>query len=409
MHAVNITMIADELPFPPVHGGRLDVWRQLIVMAEAGLDVQLICWYHEKTESAQLEDVTREVRRVVADLVAIPLKNGLKAKCLTLVRLRRFPFYVAIRMLTNGEWASIPQRVRKFAPSLVLVESIYGGELARALADRLSLPLAVRTQNVEHKYIPRQAQLADHWRMRVRLHLTTLHLEQFELALLRRSRHFFDISIEDLQYWRDRGLTHGTWLPPFAATQSAGVSSEGEDYDLVFLGNLYTPSNVEAVMWLVSDIFPLVRNARPGATLLIAGRAPTAAVRRVCESGEAVTLQADPADAMQVYARGRVLVNPALHASGISMKSLEMLQVMRPVVSTPQGLQGLPADVKNLFRVARNGQDFAEAIVGCLRAPDLDQRERAAVLDRYFGQSAKSAFVSFLRRLASNDSREGET
>jgi hypothetical protein len=400
IHAVKITIVADELPFPPVHGGRLDVWRQLMVLAEAGLDVQLICWYHEKTESGRLEEATRQVKRVVADLVAIPLKKGLTAKWLTLVRLRRYPFYIALRMLTNIEWVPILQRVREFAPSLILVESIYGGELAQGLAGPLGLPLAVRTQNVEHKYIPRQAGLADHWRSRIRLRLTALHLEKFELALLRRSRHFFDISIDDLQYWRGRGLTHGTWLPPFVATQSASANADGPEYDLVFLGNLYTPSNVEAVMWLVANVLPRVRKGRPGTTLLIAGRAPTSSVRRLCESGENVILQSDPADAMQVYARGRVLVNPAQHASGISMKSLEMLQVMRPIVSTPQGLHGLPADVKNLFRVAGNGQDFAEAVVDCLRHPQIDQRVRAAVLDKYFGQSARSEFVSCLRRLA---------
>ena len=400
-------MVADEFPFPPVHGGRLDVWRQLLVIAEADLQVQLICWYRDTTESAQLDEATREVKRVVADLVAIPLKTDLKAKWLTLARLHRYPFYVAIRMLTKAEWLSVPQRVREFAPSLILLESIYGGELAQGLAHRLRLPLAVRTQNVEHRYIPRQVRLADDWRTRLRLRLTALHLKKFELELLRRSRHFFDISIEDLQYWRDSGLTHGTWLLPFTTTQPPSADVVEAAYDMVFLGNLYTPSNVEAVTWLVADVFPRVRNARPGATLLIAGRAPAAAVRRACERVENVILKPDPPDAMQLYARGRVLVNPALHASGVNMKSLEMLQVMRPIVSTPQGVQGLPVDVQNLFRVARNGHDFAEAVVDCLIAPQIDRSVRTAVLDKYFGQSAKSAFVESLRRLALGDGRGG--
>jgi hypothetical protein len=403
---VKITIVADEFPFPPVHGGRLDVWRQLLAIAEAGLEVQLICWYHDKTESAQLDEATREVTRVVADLVSIPLKTGLRAKCLTLARLRRYPFYVAIRMLTKCEWLSVPKRVREFAPSLILLESIYGGELAQGLAQRLSLPLAVRTQNVEHKYIPRQARLANDWRTRLRLRLTALHLKKFEMALLRQSRHFFDISISDLQYWRDRGLTHGTWLPPFATMQPANGVEEAT-YDVVFLGNLYMPSNVEAVTWFIANVFPQVRSARPGTTLLIAGRAPTAAVRRACESFENVILKPNPVNAMQLYARGRVLINPALHASGVSMKSLEMLQVMRPIVSTPQGVQGLPADVQNLFRVARNGQEFAAAVVVCLIAPEIDRNERAAVLDRYFGRSAKTAFVEALRRLAFDEGRRG--
>jgi len=402
MHAVKVTIVADELPFPPVHGGRLDVWRQLIVVAEAGVDIQFICWYHPKAESARLEEVTREVKRVVADLIAIPLKRGMSARWLTLARLRRYPFYVAMRIMTKSEWMSVSQRVRQFAPSLILLESIYGGELAKGIAHRLRLPLAVRTQNVEHKYIPRQARLADHWRTRLRLYLTALHLKRFEFALLRQSRHFFDISMEDLQYWRDSGLTHGTWLPPFAMAQSVSVNADGAEYDLVFLGNLYTPSNVEAVVWLVADVFPRIRKVRPTTTLLVAGRAPTSAVRRACDSSENVILESDPADAMQFYARGRVLVNPALHGSGISMKSLEMLQVLRPIVSTPQGLQGLPADVQNLFRIARNGQDFADAVIGCLRAPAIDRRERARVLEKYFGQSAKSEFVNSLRRLASD-------
>ena len=114
-------------------------------------------------------------------------------------------------------------------------------------------------------------------------------------------------------------------------------------------------------------------------------RRSAGAVRRECERSENVILESNPADATQFYARGRVLVNPAMHASGVSMKSLEMLQVMRPIVSTPQGLQGLPADVQKLFRVARDSQDFAEAVIGCLRAPEIDRSERAGLLEKYFG------------------------
>ena len=52
---------------------------------------------------------------------------------------------------------------------------------------------------------------------------------------------------------------------------------------LVFTGSMDWLPNEDGMLYFVRDILPLVRQAEPGATLSIIGRAPTPAVRKLAE------------------------------------------------------------------------------------------------------------------------------
>ena len=58
---MKITIVAMEIPYPPIHGGRVDVWRRLKMLAELGTEIQLICWSAETPDSEILNIINRYV------------------------------------------------------------------------------------------------------------------------------------------------------------------------------------------------------------------------------------------------------------------------------------------------------------------------------------------------------------
>ena len=106
-------------------------------------------------------------------------------------------------------------------------------------------------------------------------------------------------------------------------------------------------------------------------------------MRSLVNGAAGVDLIANPHDVWPIYAQGRVLVNPARSGSGVNIKSVEMLQLEVPIVSTPVGVGGLPDDVKSQFFVADSPEDFAASILRALdlgvSAVDIEARKRACM------------------------------
>ena len=172
---------------------------------------------------------------------------------------------------------------------------------------------------------------------------------------------------------------------------------------VVFTGTLDYLPNVDAVLWLVSEVMPLVRRAVPAAELEVVGRSPTASVRAAA-TGAGVALAADVADTAGHLAAARVAVVPVRIGSGTRLKALEAMAAARPVVGTSIGLGGLAVREGEQALIADRAPDLAQALVRVLGddalAAGLAAAGRRLVEDRYdwirIGDEFASAITSSL-------------
>jgi polysaccharide biosynthesis protein PslH len=102
--------------------------------------------------------------------------------------------------------------------------------------------------------------------------------------------------------------------------------------------------------------------------VLIAGSSPVPRIRQICEKTEGVTLRINPKSAIDTYRSGRVLINPILKGSGVKIKSIDMLTIGKPIVSTIEGVSGLPEAIKKYFKIAPDAPSFAAASIEFLSA-----------------------------------------
>lgn len=143
----------------------------------------------------------------------------------------------------------------------------------------------------------------------------------------------------------------------------------GRDADtLIFTGNMGYGPNEDAVVWFVSEVWPLLKEAHPNLSFLIAGTNPgerVLALKR--EAG--VKVLGKVADVGEYLGRATVAVAPMRSGSGIQNKVLEAMSAGAPVVATSIANRGVGAAHDRDLLVADTPRDFAQAIATLLGNP----------------------------------------
>ena len=154
---------------------------------------------------------------------------------------------------------------------------------------------------------------------------------------------------------------------------------------LAFTGAMDYWPNIDAVTWFAQSILPLVRQRHPGAIFAVVGSNPSPPVCRLADL-PGVVVTGRVADVRPFLAHADVAVVPMRLARGVQNKVLEAMAMARPVVCTPQALEGIEARPGSHLLVAGDTPDFAKAVLTLLADPGaatLGQAGRALVVGAY--------------------------
>ena len=175
---------------------------------------------------------------------------------------------------------------------------------------------------------------------------------------------------------KTHAVANGIDCEYFAPTHRFASPFTSAGPHLVFTGTMDYRPNVDAVTWFAHDILPLVRQFAPQATFTVVGAKPTRDVQALrAISGVTVTGKVD--DVRPYLAYADIVVAPLRLARGIQNKVLEGMAMGRPVVTTPQGLEGIDAHSDRELFVAGNAAAFAAAVQVAL-APGAEKVGSAA-------------------------------
>jgi sugar transferase (PEP-CTERM/EpsH1 system associated) len=137
---------------------------------------------------------------------------------------------------------------------------------------------------------------------------------------------------------------------------------------LVFTGAMDYWANVDAVTWFAHEIFPALRKQYADVCFYIVGSRPTAQVRALAGNGIVVT--GSVPDVRPYVAHAAVAIAPLRIARGIQNKVLEAMAMARPVVVSPQALEGISAQPGTEVLLAVNAAAFIALIGAQLLQPD---------------------------------------
>jgi glycosyltransferase involved in cell wall biosynthesis len=194
----------------------------------------------------------------------------------------------------------------------------------------------------------------------------------------------------------------GRWLPgarlfvssiPVDVERFAAAAAERPDGPptFVFVGNYVHPPNREAARLLASRVAPAALALRPDLRFVIAGPNPPDELRELARP-PAIEVAGFVPDLEGLLARATAFVAPIVSGGGLRVKLLEAMAGGCAVVSTPLGLNGIPAEPgREVVRVAAV-EEFAGVVLRLADDPAFARRVGAAgraLVDRTFGITAQ--------------------
>ena len=364
---MRILFLTPQLPYPPRQGTALRNWGLIKHLGERHAITLLS--FAEADQAADAPELNAACRQVI--VVPVPRRSSAD-------RLRTLfsPHPDLARRLWSPDFARVlGDLLRESQFDIVHLEGL---EMAPYLPHLRTATLQViyDAHNAEH-VLQRRAFVTDRnhparWSAALYSWLQIHRLEKFEAEVCRAVDWVTCVSEKDAAALRQlvpalqsvivpNGMEVETHIPSPSISLPAPVS-------LVFTGKMDYRPNLDAVLWFVEAILPIVRAAHPEAQFVVVGQKPPERLQRLNgENGIAVTGAVE--DVRPYIARASVYVAPLRMGGGTRFKLLEAMALARPIVSTTVGAEGFGVTSGRELLLADSPADFAAAILGLLSDP----------------------------------------
>lgn len=379
---MKIIFLAHLFPLPQDSGGKIKSYHTLRALSERH-ETHVISFLRTRDEA----DRAPELESMCASVCAVPLVRGrlryLSDAALSLAARRSF---IVSRDFRREMARLVQERVERIRPDVIHIDHLQMAQFV----DFDSAPKTVLDQhNVESTIIRRIAQTSPSQGMRLYARLEWPKLRAYELWACRKASLVTTVSDEDriaLQAM-DPQLTHVHTVPIGVDTDYfRPVERSAGSVNILSIGTMHWPPNVESMLYFYKEILPLVRRQIPQCTLTIAGQQPVAAIRALA-ADPVVRVTGYVSDAREVARDCAVFVVPLLSGSGVRVKILNAMAMGLPIVSTSVGAEGLDARPGTAMLIADTPDGFARAVVEVMKRRDLADRlgreGRALVCEKY--------------------------
>jgi len=193
------------------------------------------------------------------------------------------------------------------------------------------------------------------------------------------------------------------WFEGLAELQQIPIERPPHN-NLLFVGAMNIPSNVEAVTFFVQQVLPRIRAHVPDVQFYIVGSNPSPSVQRLGQE-QGVIVTGEVPSLAPYYAAASVVVVPLFVGGGIIVKTLNGLASGRPVVTTAVGNSGTGAQQgRDLCLVSPDPQEMAITICDLLSNPNRWEQfansGREFIRTHYDWKETVSGLTYFLRGIS---------
>jgi len=359
---LKILFLANRIPYPPYRGDKLKIFN-LAKRLKDKHELHLVTFVQTKSDFKYREDLEKIFKSV--HLIYLP-KWRSALNCIA------------------GLWSKKPLQVLYFDSAALQIKlndllRSYRFDAVHVQHLRMSPYLEKRSD------IPRILDLPDafslYWERRKKIKrnlLITLFesIEQKRVLNYERIIGQYDLSLvcsqEDLEYLRQKHNASNLRLLPNGVDFDI-FSPRHHDYShnhtILFTGNMDYAPNVDAVIYFVHEILPLVHTRFPQTKFIIAGQRP---VKKVLElANDYITVTGFVEDFATMYNNASIVVAPLRFGAGTQNKVLEAMAMGVPVVCSEIGFGGLGIKSGQGAIMQTDAKAFAESVIEVLQSEAL--------------------------------------
>ncbi|WP_152393670.1 glycosyltransferase family 4 protein [Paenibacillus guangzhouensis] len=337
---MKILVVCSDFPYPADHGGRVDTWGRIQVLAELGWTIHLlVCGKQMPTP----EDMN-VVYRYVEDIKLCERRSKL------VDLLYRVPMQVQSR--NELRYVNIDEDY-----DYVLLEGDYVYPILKnPLIKHANVIL--RVHNDEAVYFKALARSTSNRIHKLYYHMESSKFRNLQKNMLKKVDKYLFISSKEFETFQSlHPTTKSLFLPP-PVTKETFLTSSFESKNVVFIGSLFMPNNREAIQWYLEHIHPAMLK-EPGYKFIVAGNSRKQGLNWLDGYDMTNVIVHDTPESLDdIYQQGYLFVNPMQNGAGVKLKTIEAIQNGLPVISTSIGCEGTGLVDNEHILVADSPEEF---------------------------------------------------
>ena len=366
---MKILMLTPYLPYPLLSGGQIRTYN-LLKNLKDDYDITLFSLIKDDAERKNVPHLKKFCTKVEVfkrSQHPFTIRNIVKAGFTS------YPFVVT-RNLVNETLEAVKEELSKNHYDLIHAETFY----MMPNIPKTKVPIILVEQTIEYLGYQSYAKASKLWPIKPFLYMDIAKIKYWEQYYWQHCDRLITMSDNDRDYIRSRHQ-HLNQIDVVAN----GVDSEFFDAvtkklpqspTVLIVGTFKWLPNIEAVTYLVEQIWPLVLANMPTAKLHIVGYSPT---EKILSYGKdpSITVSGNLDDIRSAYATAHVLLAPVKSGKGTRYKILEAMATRTPIVATPLAVEGIAGVVDGKHALLAKGpMELAKHTIRVLQDATLQKK-----------------------------------
>jgi glycosyltransferase involved in cell wall biosynthesis len=200
-------------------------------------------------------------------------------------------------------------------------------------------------------------------------------------------------------------------VPNGVDTEYFTVREEPQEKAIIYTGGMNMFANKDAVMHLINDIWPRIKQSVPEAVFNVIGQDPPEDLISISKRDESIKVHGFVDDIRPYVAKSAVYVVPLRVGGGTRLKVLDSLSQGKAMVSTSIGCEGIDVTDGLNIHIEDDNRAFADRVIELLNNPqrrqELGAEARKLAEQKYAWPSIGHALHEAYESIAKRDNKAG--
>ena len=354
---MKVLMLTPYFPYPLISGGQIRSYNLIKKLAKKHR-ITLFSFIREEKEKRYIPHLEKFCSKVKV----FKRRKAWSPLNILLAGLTPFPFLVAIYYSLTLKRA-IKSELQSFDYDLIHAETFY----VMPNIPKTKIPILLVEQTIEYLVYQNFVQTIGPWLLKPLLYFDVLKIKFWEKHFWQKAKSLSAMSTEDKNLIqkmvnkdiRIEVIANGVDIEFFNKTKKTKTHQP----TILFVGNFKWIPNLDAVNFLVKDIWPKIKREVKNAKLWIVGQNPTEQIKKLTSLKKDILVDDAVEDIRDAFSKSDILLAPIRNGRGTKYKVLEAMATNTPVVATPIGVEGIEVLDKTNVLIANNATGLAEKTV----------------------------------------------
>lgn len=366
---MRILQLCNKAPYPANDGSSIAICTLAEGLADNGIELHLLPINTKKHFKAEADVPAEFKQKTNYQSVYRDTNTNIAGAFFNLFSAQS---YFVSRFFFKEYEVALTNKLKRFAFDIIQLEGVFMCTYIPLIKKYSKAKIVLRSHNVEHQIWERHLVSEKNFIKKTYLTLQNNRLKAFEINAFNSVDAIITITDEDKKTISSISSKKNiyTCLTGINLNKYKPVVNSKNQNTLFHFASMDWMPNIEAVDWLLQNIWKDVVKQKPDVKLVLAGRGMPERFKSLNDKAQNITIINDVKDSSEFYNSYDIMLVPLWSGSGLRIKLVEGLAYGKAIITTSIGAEGIPYMHNKNMMIADSSEDFIAAILTLLNNPD---------------------------------------